>query len=156
MTTGLRRDLTVTILGDEDSLRRALGRGRRDLNLFQRAATSVGQGVGLALGLQATQAVSRLTREITVGAVGAAVNWESRWADVVKTVDASDTELAAIQQRLRALSLDIPTSADDLAAIASQAGQLGIEARISSTSLRRSRSCARRPISTTRPPAWRG
>ena len=128
MTTGLRRDLTVTIVGDADSLGRALGRGRKDLNLFGRVATSVGQGVGLALGFQATQAVGSLTRAITTGAIGAAINWESEWANVRKTVDASEADLARIEDRLRSLSLELPTSAEELARIAAEAGQLGIEA----------------------------
>src|SRR5690606_35689367 len=57
----------------------------------------------------------------------AAIGWESAFAGVRKTVDGTDAELAAIAGGLRGMSKEITTSANDLAAIAESAGQLGIE-----------------------------
>ncbi len=122
----VKRDLVVTVIGDTDSLQRALRRGEKSLGRFGKIADTVGQGVGLAIGFQATNAVAGLTRAITTDAIGAAVNWESSWADVRKTVDGTPEELAAIEDAIRDLALEIPTAAEELAAIAATAGQLGI------------------------------
>ncbi len=59
--------------------------------------------------------------------VGAAISWESSFAGVTKTVNGTTAELAAIEDGLRSMSKEIPTSADELANIAASAGQLGIE-----------------------------
>lgn len=59
--------------------------------------------------------------------VGAAVEWESAFAGVQKTVNGTTAELAAIEGGLRDMSTEIPTSAEGLASIAESAGQLGIE-----------------------------
>lgn len=60
-------------------------------------------------------------------AVKAASDWESAFADVRKTVDGTDEELLAIEDGLRGMSTIMPTSAAELAEIAANAGQLGIE-----------------------------
>lgn len=60
-------------------------------------------------------------------AIKAASDWESSFADVRKTVDGTDVELAAIEEGLRSMSAIMPTSANELAEIAANAGQLGIE-----------------------------
>ena len=122
----VKRDLVVTVIGDTDSLQRALRRGEKSLGRFGKIADTVGQGVGLAIGFQATNAVAGLTRALTTDAIGAAVNWEASWADVRKTVDGTPEELAAIEDAIRDLALEIPTAAEELAAIAATAGQLGI------------------------------
>lgn len=59
--------------------------------------------------------------------LGAAISWESAFAGVTKTVDGTNEQLAAIEDGLRAMSKEIPTSAEGLAEIAASAGQLGIE-----------------------------
>lgn len=59
--------------------------------------------------------------------VMAAAKWESAFAGVRKTVDATESEFAALERGIRDMSMQIPTSANDLAAIAASAGQLGIE-----------------------------
>ena len=60
----------------------------------------------------------------------AAVRLESSFADVVKTVDATDKQLNQLGRSLRQMSArDLPESADSLASLASFAGQLGIEVR---------------------------
>lgn len=75
----------------------------------------IGLGVGaLALGL--TQVISP------------AIEFESAFAGVLKTVNGSTGQLAAIRDGLLDLSTVMPTSAADLASIAENAGQLGVEA----------------------------
>lgn len=66
----------------------------------------------------------------TVAALGyaakAAVDWESAWAGVAKTVDGTDAELAAIEDGLRELARTLPASHQEIAAVAEAAGQLGV------------------------------
>lgn len=71
---------------------------------------------------------------ITIGAAAAnaAISWESSFADVRKTVNASDTELAALEQSLRDMATSevlggLSNAHAELAGIAALAGQLGVE-----------------------------
>lgn len=70
---------------------------------------------------------------VTVGALGAsikaAIDWESAWAGVLKTVDGSEAELAALEVSLRELARTLPASHTEIAAVAEAAGQLGIETK---------------------------
>ena len=60
-------------------------------------------------------------------AVKAAIGWESAFTDVRKTVDGTEAELLALEKTLRSMAAnDIPISVTGLAAIAANAGQLGI------------------------------
>lgn len=60
-------------------------------------------------------------------AIKTGIDWESAFAGVKKTVDATDEELNALSDGLRDLSHEIPTTASGLAEIAEAAGQLGIK-----------------------------
>lgn len=57
----------------------------------------------------------------------AAIDWDSAWAGVLKTVDGSDAELAAVEAGLRDLTSVLPASHAEIAAVAEAAGQLGIQ-----------------------------
>lgn len=68
---------------------------------------------------------------ITVGlgfAVKAAMDWETAWTGVRKTVDASEAEFAVLEGQLKELVRTLPASATEIAAVAENAGQLGIKA----------------------------
>lgn len=60
-------------------------------------------------------------------AAKAAVDWDSAWAGVTKTVDGTDAELAAVEDGLRGLTSVLPASHAEIAAVAEAAGQLGIQ-----------------------------
>lgn len=66
----------------------------------------------------------------TVAALGfsakAAIDWESAWAGVAKTVDGSDAQMAALEGSLRDLAKTLPASHQEIAAVAEAAGQLGV------------------------------
>jgi TP901 family phage tail tape measure protein len=71
-----------------------------------------------------------VTVPVTIGAAlagKAAMDWESSFAGVRKTVDATEKQYASMEKGLRAMSLQIPVAASDLAGIAEAAGQLGIK-----------------------------
>lgn len=61
------------------------------------------------------------------GAAKAAVDFESAFAGVRKTVDASEADLARLSNGIRQMALDVPATAEEIAAVAEAAGQLGIK-----------------------------
>lgn len=56
-----------------------------------------------------------------------AIDFESAFAGVIKTVDATDEQLAKLETGIRDMSKEIPASATAIAGVAEAAGQLGIE-----------------------------
>lgn len=60
-------------------------------------------------------------------AAKAAIDWESAWAGVTKTVDGSETQLAALEGQLRQMARTLPASHTEIAAVAEAAGQLGVQ-----------------------------
>jgi len=85
-------------------------------------------------GEKMTDAGKKLSVGVTapIAAIGtvatkAAVDFESAFAGVRKTVDATEEEFAQIEQGIREMSKRMPAAATDIAAVAEAAGQLGIE-----------------------------
>lgn len=74
-----------------------------------------------------------LTRMGAVAAVGlglvakAAIDWESAWAGVTKTVDGSASQMGELEGQLRGLAKTLPASHEQIAAVAEAAGQLGVQ-----------------------------
>lgn len=60
-------------------------------------------------------------------AVKAAVEWESAWAGVTKTVEGTPQQMAALEGALRSLARELPSSHQEIAKVAEAAGQLGIK-----------------------------
>jgi len=57
----------------------------------------------------------------------AAIDWESAWTGVLKTVDGTASELNALEGSLRGMALELPSSAEKIANVAASAGQLGVK-----------------------------
>jgi len=57
---------------------------------------------------------------------GAAMRFESAFADVRKVVDATDQQFAEMQKNIRSLATTLPTTATDLAALYAAGGESGI------------------------------
>lgn len=74
--------------------------------------------------LAATGAVALATVALTAKA---AIDWETAWAGVTKTVDATPEQLARIEDGLRGLAKELPSSHQEIAAVAEAAGQLGVK-----------------------------
>ena len=77
---------------------------------------------------------SNLTKYVTVPLTGigaiatkSAVEFESAFAGVKKTVDATDEELAKLEEGIRNMAKEMPTAATEIAGVAEAAGQLGIQ-----------------------------
>lgn len=64
---------------------------------------------------------------MTALSVKAAMDWESAWAGVTKTVEGTPEQLQQVEDGLRGLTSVLPASHDEIAAVAEAAGQLGIE-----------------------------
>lgn len=56
----------------------------------------------------------------------AAMDWESAWAGVTKTVDGSASQMATLEGQLRDLAKTLPATHQEIAAVAEAAGQLGV------------------------------
>lgn len=66
---------------------------------------------------------------MAVGGVSAkaAIDFESAFAGVRKTVEMSEAEFVKLEQGIRGMSKELPTSASNIAEVTESAGQLGIE-----------------------------
>lgn len=60
------------------------------------------------------------------GAIKAAIDFEAAFANVRKNVDGSREDLADLEQGIRSMAMAMPATAEEIAAVASTAGQLGI------------------------------
>lgn len=58
----------------------------------------------------------------------AAMDWESSWAGVLKTVDATPAGLRELEGGLRGLAKTLPSTHGEIASVAEAAGQLGVKA----------------------------
>lgn len=68
------------------------------------------------------------TLTVALGAsVKAAIDWESAWAGVNKTVDGTAAQMGELEDGLRGLARELPASHKEIAAVAEAAGQLGIQ-----------------------------
>ncbi|MGO2411594.1 phage tail tape measure protein [Glutamicibacter arilaitensis] len=57
----------------------------------------------------------------------AAIDWESAWTGVLKTVDGTPEQLGAVEDGLRGLARTLPATHTEIAAVAEAAGQLGVK-----------------------------
>ena len=96
---------------------RTVGAEAEKLEQKRRAFEQVGQG--LVLTGAALTAVTALS-------VKAALDWESAWAGVTKTVDGNAEEMGALEDGLRSLARTLPATHQEIAAVAEAAGQLGV------------------------------
>jgi TP901 family phage tail tape measure protein len=113
----------------EDQLRKAdLAAAQLDKQLAdeaQRAADKRAQQVD-RLG-QSMVAFGAATVAGLALATKAAIDWESAWAGVTKTVDGSPEQMAALEAELRGLATTLPAAHAEIAAVAEAAGQLGVQ-----------------------------
>ena len=87
-----------------------------------------------SFGEKASKVGSTLTKAVTLpvlaigtAAVKAQIDWESAFAGVKKTVDGTTEQIAELEKGIKDMSLTLPSSAEDIAAVAEAAGQLGIQ-----------------------------
>lgn len=83
---------------------------RQEWDQLGSTATRAGAAIGIGLGF----------------ATKAAIDWESAWAGVTKTVDGTPEQMAEVEQSLRDLTRVLPATHEEIAAVAEAAGQLGV------------------------------
>lgn len=71
--------------------------------------------------------ISGATAALGYTAIDAAIDYESAFTGVRKTVDATDEQFASLYNSILDLSTEIPATAEEIAGIAEVAGQLGIK-----------------------------
>lgn len=105
---------------------------KSQLEIFTNKSLSFDKRIqGLSSGLSAVG--SNLTKNITLPLVGlgtvaakSAIDFESAFTGVRKTVDATEEEYAALEEGITRMSNKMPQSASDIASVMEIAGQLGI------------------------------
>lgn len=121
-------------------LQKQLISANKDLELQESKLKAAGDAAEKAgekmkkVGDKMSAAGSALTASVTVPIVAAAgfsvkaaMDFESAFAGVRKTVDATEEELSSLEQGIRDLSKEVPASAVEISAVAEAAGQLGIQ-----------------------------
>lgn len=123
----------------------AFRRGFRDAEAeARRASAEIGRQVDRAerqvtsslnnMGQRATRAGRALTAGLTAPLLGlgliasnSAIDFESAFAGVRKTVDGTTAQLAALESGIRNLAKELPASTTEISRVAEAAGQLGIQ-----------------------------
>lgn len=88
--------------------------------------SAVGDGM-MNVGKKLSMYVTAPIAAMGVGAFKAAVDFESAFAGVRKTVDATESEFQFFSDEIRNMSKEIPAAATEIAKVAEAAGQLGIK-----------------------------
>lgn len=111
--------LYIGIQANLATFERDMRRLQQSIRQQGRAFESVGDSITKSLTLPIAAAVG--------GAVRESVKFESAFAGVRKTVNASEAEFASLRKGILDLSKSMPNSATEIAKVAEAAGQLGIK-----------------------------
>lgn len=122
------RDVRVRFIANVSNYTQGVRQAGRATRDFGREVSGRGRATEAQL-----QAVGRSSLLMAAGMAGgfalatkAAIDWESAWTGVLKTVDGSDEELGALEDGLRRMATELPATHTEIAAVAEAAGQLGI------------------------------
>lgn len=96
------------------------------LTAFSGKAAAAGAKMG-ALGRTMSRYVTAPLIALGVGAVKASIDFESAFAGVRKTVDASEDEYGRLAESIKRMSTEIATDTGTIAGVMENAGQLGIK-----------------------------
>ncbi|MGI6349879.1 MAG: phage tail tape measure protein [Eubacteriales bacterium] len=125
----LKTKITVDLQGWRSQLEQAKAIARTSTTQMQKDLQKLAN-----TGKELDKIGGKMTRNLTVPIIGAgvaaskfAIDFESAFAGVRKTVDASEAEYAALSKGIRNMAKELPTSAVAIAGVAEAAGQLGIE-----------------------------
>ncbi|MGP7812427.1 phage tail tape measure protein [Glutamicibacter soli] len=124
MTRTVKLELTASVSGLQAGLRtaqRATANFAKDLDSFQKKHEQSLDTIGGAAGKAGLAAAAGLAM---VGK--AAIDWESAWTGVKKTVDGTPQQLGKVEDGLRNLAKTLPSTHEEIAGVAEAAGQLGV------------------------------
>lgn len=123
------RSVAVRLGAKVDQYVAAMKRAEQSTANFSRGTQRNLQKVGgelQTLGRSMTLFVSAPIALAGAGMVKAAIDWESAWAGVTKTVEGSQSEMAGLAQGLRDMAKELPATHGEIAAVAEAAGALGV------------------------------
>lgn len=123
------RSITVHVKAVVSDFEQGMSRAEATTKQFDRSVSGLirnNKAEMTQLGMAGLAAGAGIAAGFTASAK-AAIDWESAFAGVVKTVDATEAELGDLERGLRDMALTIPATQTELAGIAEAAGQLGIE-----------------------------
>jgi len=122
------------------AFQREVVKAEQELEKFEKQLRETGltaEQVGKKLqdaGQKMTNVGKNLTMKVTAPLAGlgalatkSAIDFESAFAGVRKTVDATEEEFGALEKGIRKMAKEIPAAATEIAGVAEAAGQLGIE-----------------------------
>jgi TP901 family phage tail tape measure protein len=92
---------------------------------FQRAQQALKDTLGTVV--KAAKIAGAAILAVLGASAKAAIDYETAFTGVRKTVNATEEELAALSDGIRQMAKEIPASTTEIAAVAEAAGQLGIE-----------------------------
>ena len=134
------RDLQIQIDLDTAALKELESQARQSSSVLGTQMQAAGEKIKQvgdsikAVGDKITGIGQSLTTKVTmpiVGAFGAsakaAIDWESAFTGVRKTVDATDEEFAQLADNIQKMATETASSANEIAGVMEIAGQLGIE-----------------------------
>lgn len=124
MTRTVKLELTANVSGLQAGLRtaqRATANFAKDLDSFQKKHEQSLDTIGSASGKAGLAAAAGLAM---VGK--AAIDWESAWTGVKKTVGGTPQQLSKVEDGLRGLAKTLPSTHEEIAGVAEAAGQLGV------------------------------
>lgn len=111
-------NLVINILGNNTGLDNAMKQAQKSVDKFGKGMADVGKSL--------TQLVTLPLVAVGGASLKAASDFESAFAGVRKTVDATEVQFGQLRQGIRDMAKEMPQSASDIARVAEAAGQLGI------------------------------
>lgn len=130
LLSGSRR-FTLEFIGDARQLQSTFGRlGAQTSALERRFGTAGAAATRVGTQMQNLARRAVLPAAVAIGfGIKTAIDYESAFADVRKTVEATEPGFKRISDGIRGLSKEIPTSAAELATLAGEAGALGVASK---------------------------
>lgn len=118
----LKDDFTNTLKRVENNLKDFAETYKNTGKQIQRTGKTI-TGIGKTL----TTAVTLPAIGLGAAAAKSAIDFESAFAGVRKTVDATEKQFAELEKGIREMAKEIPSTAEEIAGVAEAAGQLGIQ-----------------------------
>lgn len=115
-------DVIVRVGADTRDFERNLNNAASDLQDFGAAISGIGKVGAVAFGALTVASTLAISQAVSV-----ASEYESAFANVRKTTEATEAQFAELSKGIRDMSKEIPMSSAEIANLAGVAGQLGIK-----------------------------
>ena len=126
LSAGVNRATSKAGKGAGDSFGKGLDQSREPEQAAKRAGDRTASAFNQALAAIGAAVVARRVAQFFQSTVREALEFESAFAGVRKTVDATEQQFAELETGIRDMAKEIPASASAIAAVGEAAGQLGV------------------------------